>query len=112
MPAAAQAAAAPAQPAGPVDPWPRDVTLPNADALIYQPQIDSWKGNALNWRVAVALRPTGTKAETFGVVWGTARTEVDRVTRSVALEDLSVSQIKFPTLPDNGTQYLPGCAPR
>src|SRR5262245_31052968 len=51
-PAPAPAAAAPA-PQGPVDPWPRDVTLSNADALIYQPQVDSWKGNALNWRVAV-----------------------------------------------------------
>ena len=108
VPVAAQSAGASTQPAGPVDPWPRDVTLPNADALIYQPQIDSWKGNALNWRVAVALRPSGRKAETFGVVWGSARTEVDRVTRSVALEDLSVSQIKFPTLADNGAQYLPG----
>ena len=41
------------------DPWPRDVTLSNADALIYQPQIESWTGNQMKWRVAVALRPTG-----------------------------------------------------
>jgi hypothetical protein len=82
--------------------------LSNADALIYQPQIESWTGNQMQWRVAVALRPTGAKAETFGVLWGSARTEVDRSTRTVALEDISVSQIKFPTLPDNGAAYLAG----
>ncbi len=84
------------------------MTLANADALIYQPQIDSWLGNALSWRVAVALRPSGTKDETFGVLWGKARTEVDRTTRTVELEDISVTKVNFPTLPGNGAAYLPG----
>jgi hypothetical protein len=98
----------PPAPALPPDPWPRDVTLPNADALIYQPQVDSWDGNALAWRVAVALRPSGQKDETFGVLWGTARTEVDRTTRSVELHDVVVTKANFPTLPGNGQAYLPG----
>jgi hypothetical protein len=89
------------------DPWPRDVALDGADALIYQPQIESWKGNALLWRVAVALRPTGQKAETFGVIWGAARTDVDRITRTVELNDLTVSKVNFPTLQDKGETYLP-----
>ncbi len=104
-PASPAAATTPPQSA---DPWPRDVTLSNADALIYQPQIESWTGNQMNWRVAVALRPSGEKNETFGVLWGGARTDVDRSTRTVTLEDVSVSQIKFPTLPDNGAAYLAG----
>jgi hypothetical protein len=108
MPLGAPVAVAPARPPVPVDPWPRDVTLSNADALIYQPQIDSWQGNQLAWRVAVALRPTGAKDETFGVLWGTARTEVDRTTRTVQLEDVNVSKINFPTLADKGEAYLPG----
>ena len=98
----------PAAVSGLADPWPRDVTLSNADAMIYQPQIESWAGNQLRWRVAVALRPTGTKNETFGVLWGSARTQVDRVTRSVALQEINVSQAKFPTLKDDGAAYLPG----
>jgi hypothetical protein len=93
-------------PAAPVDPWPRDVTLAGADALIYQPQVESWKGNILSWRVAVALRPTGQKNETFGVLWGTARTDIDRVTRTVELNDLVITRGNFPTLPDKGAQYL------
>jgi hypothetical protein len=110
-PVAASSPPAPAAVAGaplPADPWPRDVTLSNADALIYQPQVDSWRGNALSWRVAVALRPSGAKDETFGVLWGHARTEVDRTTRSVDLEDVTVTKVNFPTLPGNGAAYLPG----
>jgi hypothetical protein len=107
VPAATPAPRVPPPPV-PRDPWPRDVTLSNADALIYQPQVDSWKGNTLAWRVAVALRPSGTKDETFGVLWGNARTEVDRTTRTVELHDVVVTKVNFPTLPNNGQTYLPG----
>lgn len=91
----------------PSDPWPRDVTLKNADALIYQPQIESWTGNRMAWRVAVALRTGASKDETFGVIKGTSRTEVDRSTRTVTLRDNEVVSIHFPTLPDSGLSYLP-----
>jgi hypothetical protein len=94
-------------PAAPADPWPRDVTLTGADALIYQPQVESWQGNALSWRAAVAVRPSDQKNETFGVVWGTARTDVDRVTRTVELNDVVVTKSNFPTLPQQGATYLP-----
>jgi hypothetical protein len=104
--AAPVAAPANVAPPPPTDPWPRDVTLKNADALIYQPQIESWTGNKLAWRVAVALRPSGSKDETFGVLKGTARTEVDRSTRSVTLQDIDVASIRFPTLADSGQSYL------
>ena len=96
--------AATAQP--PADPWPREVTINNALVLIYQPQINSWSGNILDFRTAVALKPSASQAQTFGVVSGTARTEVDRGTRLVNLEDFSVTEIRFPTLPDNGQSYL------
>jgi len=104
--AAPVAAPANVAPPPPTDPWPRDVTLKNADALIYQPQIESWTGNKLAWRVAVALRPSGSKDETFGVLKGTARTEVDRSTRTVTLQDIDVASIRFPTLADSGQSYL------
>src|SRR5262249_56649841 len=90
----------------PADPWPREVTISTAQALIYQPQINSWSGNILDFRTAIALKPAGSQTQTFGVVSGTARTEVDRGSRLVNLEDFSVTEIKFPTLPDNGLSYL------
>lgn len=106
------AAPAPA-PVNPLaDPWPRDVPLAGgAEALIYQPQVNRWEGNQLDWRVAVALTPSGAKTPVYGVVRGSARTDVDRGTRTVALRDLTVSQIRFPTLPDQGQSLATSLKP-
>jgi hypothetical protein len=104
-PAPSQTPTASGQP--PADPWPREVTLNGAPALLYQPQVESWSGNQLAFRMAMGLKTGGGSAETYGVVWGSARTHVDKGNRLVTLDQLSVSQIKFPTLPDNGSSYLP-----
>ncbi|MCP5250045.1 MAG: hypothetical protein H6942_16205 [Candidatus Accumulibacter sp.] len=94
-----------AQPTG--DPsWPRQVGLAGATALVYLPQVNSWQANQLSFRVAVAVRKTDAREATFGVVWGTARTAVDRVTQTAALEDISLSRASFPTVPDHGLEYL------
>ena len=90
----------------PPDPWPRGVDLGNAQVLVYQPQINSWTDNQLNFRAALAIKPTGAKAETFGVIFATARTQVDKVLRTVTFENLKISKIDFPTLPNRGTAYV------
>ena len=115
--ASAPAAAAPASqwgapapqpatsPPASVDPWPRQFTLGNAVVLVYQPQVERWEGNRLDFRAAVAAKASGSNAETFGVIWGTARTEVNRVNRMVTLEEISLTRSNFPTLADNGASY-------
>jgi hypothetical protein len=90
----------------PPDPWPRGVDLGNAQVLVYQPQINSWTDNQLNFRAALAIKPAGAKAETFGVIFATARTQVDKVLRTVTFENLKISKIDFPTLPKRGAAYV------
>src|SRR5215467_6638672 len=65
--------------AGPGDPWPRQFKLKNATVLVYQPQVNSWQMNILDFHAVVSITPTGSKRETLGVIWATARTQVDRV---------------------------------
>jgi hypothetical protein len=89
----------------PADPWPREIRLANATALVDQPQVNAWHGNILDFRAAVAVKPAGPTSEIFGVLWATARTQVDRISRIVALEDLAVTKADFPTLPDRGASY-------
>jgi hypothetical protein len=101
----AQAAAPAAKPGIPADPWPRDVTLSNAAVLVYQPQVNSWQDNQIDFRAALAIKPTGAKEETFGVVFATARTQVDKVARTVVFENLKITKSDFPTLPDRGAKY-------
>ncbi len=102
-------APAPAAAALPADPWPRDVSISNAALLIYQPQVNSWVDNKLDFRSAMAIKPTGAKEETFGVVFATARTQVDKVERTVVFENLQITKLDFPTLPDHGAGYRPNC---
>ena len=89
----------------PADPWPRDVSISNAAVLVYQPQINKWDGNQIDFRCALAIKPTGAKDESFGVIFATARTQVDKATRMVVFENLKITKSDFPALPDHGAQY-------
>jgi hypothetical protein len=113
VPAWAQTPAPAAPPSNlPADPWPRDVSVANAALLIYQPQVNNWTGNQLDFRAAMAIKPEGAKDETFGVVFATARTQVDKVARMVVFENLKITKLDFPTLPDHGASYLPAIQAR
>jgi len=89
----------------PADPWPRDVSISNAAVLVYQPQVSKWTDNQIEFRSAVAIKPAGAKDETFGVVFATARTQVDKVMRTVVFENLKITKSDFPTLPNRGAAY-------
>jgi hypothetical protein len=95
-------------PAAVADVWPREFRLPDATLLVYQPQVESWDGNVLSYRAAVGVKAAGTDQETFGVMWATARTQVDRVARMVTLEQTTLTKSYFPTLADNGAAYMRG----
>jgi hypothetical protein len=88
------------------DPWPRQVPTTGATIKIYQPQLDTWTGNTLSAYSAVAVKSLTSSDTTYGVIWFTARTEVDKVNRLVTLSDLKVTKLKFPSLPGNGAQYM------
>ena len=89
----------------PADPWPRDVSISNAAVLVYQPQVNKWTDNQIDFRCALAIKPAGAKEETFGVVFATARTQVDKVARTVVFEKLTITKSDFPTLPNHGAAY-------
>ena len=75
--------------------------------LVYQPQVNKWDGNQIDFRAALAIKVTGAKDETFGVIFATARTQVDKVARTVVFENMQISKIDFPTLPNRGAAYAP-----
>jgi hypothetical protein len=91
------------QPGG--DPWPRVARAHGATISIYQPQLQSWTGNLLDAYAAVTVKTQGSDAINYGVIWFTARTEVDKVNRVVTLADFSLTKRSFPTLPNNGLAY-------
>ena len=50
----------------------------------------------MSFRAALAIKPTDAKAETFGVIFATTRTQVDKVLRTVTFENLQDLQDRLP----------------
>jgi hypothetical protein len=88
------------------DAWPREIRVDSGSVLLHQPQVNTWDGIALDFRAVVEVKAATSGKDTFGVVWATARTLIDRQDRMVTLQGLKFTRAKFPALPDNGTALL------
>ncbi len=95
-PALAQKSAAPA--AAKDLGWPRTIVRDGLTLVYYQPQVDDWKDrHVLNARVAIVVTPKGGQ-ETPGIATLTGNTKVDLAGRTVFIDKLQISALKFPDL--------------
>lgn len=79
-------------------PWPVQVTDNGRTFLIYQPQVDKWENNRLGGRSAVSVRNDASGQQNFGVIYFSARTEIDQGSRTVTVRDAVVSKVDFPAV--------------
>jgi len=86
--------------------WPRQLDADQATIIIYQPQIESYKGNILEARAAVSVTKTGETEPKFGAMWFEARMSTDLDARVVSCENLKVTAASFPTLEDAEVEGL------
>ncbi|OLC42404.1 MAG: hypothetical protein AUH75_04560, partial [Gemmatimonadetes bacterium 13_1_40CM_4_65_7] len=89
-----------------VDPWPRRLTSGDHTFSVFEPQYESWDQGRLSGRAAVVVENPVSPEPQYGVITFTARTEVDKETRMVTLEDVTIAKADFPTAPDGGAVYL------
>jgi hypothetical protein len=81
------------------DPWPREFTTPKGNtAVMYQPQIETFKGDTLTGRAAVSVTKKDDKTTKFGVIFFSAGVSVDRDDRSVEILRLKVNRVRFPNI--------------
>jgi hypothetical protein len=92
--------------ASPEAPWPRTIARDGYDILIYQPQVDRWQGDKLEARSAVSIAKEASPVPALGVVWFSAHTSVDRSNDMVALENIKVDKVNFPSSPAQADEYL------
>src|SRR5262245_20858513 len=81
----------------PVDSWPHVVKAGGDTLTVYEPQVESWQGNLLRARAAVGVETPALPKMTYGVVYYSARTEVDKAAGMVTLNDFRVTRAQFPT---------------
>lgn len=95
-PAALQAAE-PAQPRASLA-WPRNFDAATEHVEMYQPEIETWDGNRLSGRAAVAVGPRdGTP--TYGVVRFSAIADIDKPSALVQLTQITIESVDVPTRP-------------
>ncbi len=89
-----------------IDPsWPREATRGDEKISMYQPQLEVWQGDELRAYAALSVVNKNNKTPKYGVLWFTARTEVDKVNRQVTLDNFQITQVKFPTLKTKEAEY-------
>ena len=87
------------------DRWPKTAKLDGATYTIYQPQLDSWDTYKLEAHAAASVLPAGRQTPVFGVLKLTAKTQVDRLARTVYFTDTAVRGASFPSDPTWAASY-------
>ena len=90
------------------DPWPKVIDERGAKYTIYQPQLDKWDGFLFEAHAAVSVLPAGAKDPVFGVIEIAATTFVDRLSRVVTFDDITVTKATFPSSQETAAQYQVG----
>jgi hypothetical protein len=99
---AAPAAATPRDEAG----WPRSFTATGVAFEVHEPQVQRWDGTQLVADAAVIARPEGQREAVPGIVRMTARTVVDKGAGTVAVEDLTLTDVSFPAARGQEPEWL------
>ena len=87
-------------------PWPVQVSDGGRTFQIYQPQVDKWENNRLEGRSAVAVHNDASGQPNFGVVYFSARTELDPANRIVTVRDAVITKADFPAVTTGVDEYL------
>jgi hypothetical protein len=85
--------------------WPREIQADRARIILYQPQIESFAGNILEGRTALAVQPKG-KDLVFGALWFKGFMSTDLDERLVYLERVEIPAVKFPDLDSSEVEEL------
>ena len=78
------------------DPWPKRFEHPQATVIIYQPQPEDMQDDKLTALAAVSVRKKEWKQPVFGAIWLAGRVVTDRDTRMATIDEVKVTEAKFP----------------
>jgi len=86
--------------------WPREIKTSIGTVTIYQPQVDTWDGIQIEFRLAVSVQASAEVPPVYGVAWGTTRTNVDKDARLVQLHDRQITKVVFPSAADKTAAWM------
>lgn len=76
--------------------WPKTIDSAEGAIVLYEPQIETFKGDTLTARMAVSVGGHDIAAPAFGGVWIKARLLTDRDHRTATPVEVDVTEARFP----------------
>ena len=86
--------------------WPREIVVPEAKIVVYQPQTDALEGHRLSYRSAVSVTVPDSAEPVFGTVWFESRVEIDKDSRTALLVGFAIPRVRFPSASDEDQERL------
>lgn len=78
------------------DIWPKLFKSPKGTVIMYQPQLEEMKDDKITAFAAVSAQKKEWKQPLFGAVWLAGRVVTDRATRMASIDEVKVTDAKFP----------------
>ena len=88
--------------------WPREIRSGGSSIVLYEPQVESMKGDLLKVRAAISVTPKGQTDPVFGALWATAKMRTDRDARTVTMVSTKVDRLRFPEITDEQEATMKG----
>ena len=85
--------------------WPQQIESDSTTIVIDQPQPMTLKGLTLTARAAFSVA-TGKAEPVFGVMWMTARAQTDRDSRTMDIDQVVLTDVRFPDMTDADEKRL------
>lgn len=77
--------------------WPKEIVAGDSRITIYEPQLESFKGDLLRARSAFSVSKEDDPEPVFGSLWFDATLHIDSGRRTAAAAKVYVGEIRFPT---------------
>lgn len=77
--------------------WPRTIKIDNGHITLYQPQPEALHGDMLSARATISIT-IDNQEPVFGAIWGDAVLTTGHHTRTAAVENITITNVKFPDI--------------
>jgi hypothetical protein len=78
--------------------WPREIPAQGSRIVVYEPQLESFRGSRMTSRAAVSLTRENSAEPVFGGIWLDAVLSTDTDRRTVTPVVIKVREVRFPSL--------------
>jgi hypothetical protein len=86
--------------------WPQTYSSDGKEMSVYPPQVESWTGDLLKERAVVSVQSASSSKPIYGLIWLSAKTNIDSKSHSVSFDQIQITHARFPSAPELASSTL------